>query len=76
MAIIWMFQIFIFIFVLYLKHFIMKKPSHPIKVRFLCYTRSSKEVVIVKVFKTYRSWSTFEDNLYDRFVEVNSSIIL
>ena len=75
MAIIWMFQIFISIFAFYLKHFIMKKPSHPIKVLFLCYTRSSKEVVIVKVFKTYRAWSTFEDKLYDRYVEVHSSII-
>ena len=53
----------------------MKKLSHPIKVQFICYTSDSKESIIVKEFKTYRSWSTFEDKLYERFAEVNSYII-
>lgn len=53
----------------------MKKLSHPIKVQFICYTCDSKEVIIVKVFKSYRSWSTFDDKLFCRYAEVNSSII-
>lgn len=53
----------------------MKKPIHPIKVQFICYTHTSKEVVIVKVFKTYRAWSTYEYKLFCRFAEVNSNII-
>ena len=48
----------------------MNKPSHPIKVQFICYTYDSKEVIIVKVFKTYRSWSSFEDKLRDRYVPI------
>lgn len=53
----------------------MKKLSHPIKVQFICYTYDSKESIIVKEFKSYRAWSTYEYKLFCRFAEVNSSII-
>lgn len=52
----------------------MNKPIRPVKVKFVCYTNSFTDVIFTKVFKTYRSWSVFEDKLKatPRYVQVDS----